>query len=244
MKKIDRAKHFLNIISDAMSPVEQDAVILDFGCGGGELVSAFNHLGYTAFGCDVKLNEETGAADSDKNELIREIQLHPYRLPFEDNTFDVVVSDQVFEHVQDYPAALSEIKRILKPGGMGVHVFPSRYKFIEPHAYVPLATVFRSYWWLQVWALLGIRNSYQKGVSSTEAATRNFNYLRDHTNYLKKSEIREYVESYFPNYGFAEKYFLKYGNRGRYIYNISRIFPLVSNVYSTLRSRVLVIKSD
>jgi ubiquinone/menaquinone biosynthesis C-methylase UbiE len=53
------------------------------------------------------------------------------RLPYEDNTFDLVISDQVFEHVQDQVRAFEELMRITKPGGHGLHVIPARYSPIE-----------------------------------------------------------------------------------------------------------------
>jgi hypothetical protein len=53
-------------------------------------------------------------------------------------------SNQVFEHVMDYPTTLREIHRVLTPGGAFLHIFPSRYKFIEPHMLVPLGGVLRS----------------------------------------------------------------------------------------------------
>ena len=57
--------------------------------------------------------------------ILRVISENPYRIPFDDNTFDIVFSDQVFEHVQDYPTAISEIKRVLKPTGrLGIVSMP------------------------------------------------------------------------------------------------------------------------
>lgn len=50
------------------------------------------------------------------------------RLPFEDNSFDLVASHEVFEHIADVPAAAEEIKRVLKPGALAyinIHLFPS-----------------------------------------------------------------------------------------------------------------------
>jgi arsenite methyltransferase len=38
-------------------------------------------------------------------------------LPYADGTFDVVVATQVYEYVADMPAALTEARRVLKPGG-------------------------------------------------------------------------------------------------------------------------------
>lgn len=43
-------------------------------------------------------------------------------LPFEDNAFDYVVSDQVLEHIRGDPqAAINETHRLLKPGGLAIH---------------------------------------------------------------------------------------------------------------------------
>lgn len=43
-------------------------------------------------------------------------------LPFAENSFDYVVSDQVLEHIEGNPqVAMDEAFRILKPGGIGVH---------------------------------------------------------------------------------------------------------------------------
>ena len=39
------------------------------------------------------------------------------RLPFEDNTFDCIVTSEVLEHIQNDVTAISEFHRVLKPGG-------------------------------------------------------------------------------------------------------------------------------
>jgi len=39
------------------------------------------------------------------------------RIPYEDNTFDLVVGHAVLHHIPDVPAALREVLRVLKPGG-------------------------------------------------------------------------------------------------------------------------------
>ena len=50
------------------------------------------------------------------------------RLPFPDNSFDAVISTAVWEHLPDVPAAVNELNRVLKPGGIAriaIHLFPS-----------------------------------------------------------------------------------------------------------------------
>jgi len=45
-------------------------------------------------------------------------------LTFPDNTFDLLINSDVLEHVNDLDKALSEIKRVLKPGGYHVFTIP------------------------------------------------------------------------------------------------------------------------
>lgn len=54
------------------------------------------------------------------------------------------------EHVLDYPSTVAEMRRVLKPGGCCLHIIPSRHVPIEPHVFVPLATILRSEFWLQL----------------------------------------------------------------------------------------------
>lgn len=163
-------------------PLQGAATVLDFGCGAGELVGACLDLGYDAYGCDFRSEVAT------ETDRIRAI-LDPYRLPFADNTFDFVCSNAVFEHVQDYGQALAELRRVLRAGGVSYHVFPSRYMVIEPHVFVPFATIIQSKWWLSLWARLGIRNQFQDGKTSGEVTELNARYLRNHTTYLPRGQL-------------------------------------------------------
>lgn len=54
-------------------------------------------------------------------------------LPFDDASFDAVLSFDVLEHVQDVPAALSGCYRVLRPGGLFLLVFPSYFQPLEHH---------------------------------------------------------------------------------------------------------------
>lgn len=58
------------------------------------------------------------------------------KMPFDDTSFDVVISTEVLEHVSDPDAYLAEVKRVLKPGGMFFFTVPFLMSLHEvPHDY-------------------------------------------------------------------------------------------------------------
>ena len=112
-----RCTKILGTLADAGYPVSAGGRILDFGCGNGDLVYLFRGLGYDAFGCDMQFKEGPYAAELTASDHLRHIREEPYSLPFPDETFDVVISTQVLEHVQEYAPTLREVHRVLRPGG-------------------------------------------------------------------------------------------------------------------------------
>lgn len=175
--------------------------ILDFGCGTGGLVYEYRDAGFDAYGFDlvptVQLRRSEDAAffrfspEGAPREDVADYRVDrgSYTIPFEDASFDFVFSTSVFEHVKDHDAALAEIARVLKPGGVAIHTFPPRYCLIEPHTYVPLAGRIQCYPWFLLWALFGIRNEHQRDLGPFERARRNATYARIGVNYLTTRQI-------------------------------------------------------
>jgi ubiquinone/menaquinone biosynthesis C-methylase UbiE len=230
------------VIRELGCTLKPGATVLDLGCGNGATVKEYRGLGYEAFGCDFAFKDGLDVDSLCGDGLIRLIKPEPYRLPFADASFDLVVSDQVFEHVQNYDETLAEIRRVLKPEGISLHFFPSRYTPIEPHVYVPLATIIQKRWWLALWAILGVRAPLQQGMSVREVTDANHAYLTSHTNYLSQAAIERFVSRYFGDYSFCESLFLKFSKRGRSLYKFSRFLPVLPWVYGMLRARVLFLR--
>lgn len=234
-----------NIVSDKGFILKPDSSILDFGCGSGRNVQELREHGYSAYGCDIGFKNEEKIETSlmIRKGHVRKIETSPYRLPFESSMFDFVFSNQVFEHVQNYNEGIAELARVLKPSGFTLHIFPSRYTPIEPHVYVPYSTLVQNYYWLYLWAALGIRKKEQEGLSNKRVAKENLDYLSNCTNYLPKKDVKFEFQKHFFELYFCEREYLKYGRRGKYIYRIAKYLPLVSHIYGTLRMRVLLATS-
>lgn len=106
--------------------------VLDAGCGAGEYVDAL-----TAFGADVRGVEYLShkvrqwAISHPQDGRVSEGDLA--KLPFAEHTFDVVLLNEVLEHVPDERQALIELRRVLKPGGVLLLFAPNRRYPFETH---------------------------------------------------------------------------------------------------------------
>lgn len=61
-------------------------------------------------------------------------------IPFPDQSFDAVFSSNVLEHVRDLAGLFAEMRRVLKRGGIGVHVMPTHaWRFWTSAALIPAA---------------------------------------------------------------------------------------------------------
>ena len=119
---------------------DADANVLDFGCGVGDIVQAARHRGLNAFGVEKFYGgsniKDTGRERGLLGKTVFEIA-DDGRIPFDDAFFDLVVSNQVFEHVEDLETVLTEIARVLKPGGHLFCSFPSKGILREVHCDIP-----------------------------------------------------------------------------------------------------------
>lgn len=62
-------------------------------------------------------------------------------LPFGDSSFDIAVCSHVYEHVPDPQRMFTEIRRVLKPGGICYFSAGNRLAWNEPHYNLPLLSV-------------------------------------------------------------------------------------------------------
>lgn len=109
--------------------------ILDFGCGAGQIVRKLRERQFDAYGCDDFSLTHTSNVSADMAPYIK--AMNDGHIPFKDNQFEIVLSNQVFEHVADLDATLREIYRVLKPSGMLLSLFPDKTIWREGHTEIP-----------------------------------------------------------------------------------------------------------
>ena len=100
------------------------ARVLEIGAGTGRQALEVRRLGYAVEAIEIP--------DSNYNQdrLFPITDYDGRHIPFPDASFDVVFSSNVLEHVRDLDQLEGEIKRVLRPGGICVHVLPThRWRF-------------------------------------------------------------------------------------------------------------------
>jgi ubiquinone/menaquinone biosynthesis C-methylase UbiE len=98
--------------------------VLDWGCGKGHVTKLLRDLAPGSLEtCDI-VSEKDDSAFGQETPIIEKFGIqvtpleHEWILPYEDNSFDVLLSVGVLEHVPKDRASLAEITRVLKPGGL------------------------------------------------------------------------------------------------------------------------------
>jgi len=195
--------------------------ILDAGCGDGRLLAYLEacltqlHPEWTIelYGFDVTDHgvQQSGFIDgaaqylsehSPKVDWANRIRAVGARdpWPFSDESFDLVLSNQVLEHVQDHAHFFRELYRVLMRGGASVHLFPLKHYIYEGHLHLPWVHRIRSHdlrsGYISLLSRLGIgkyrhldeRGKPGRNISAQEYAERHADYMAFLTNYLSESQ--------------------------------------------------------
>lgn len=184
-------------LADAASPR-----VLDYGCGVGKLVALAREQGHNFDGADTYEGHYANWSDAIVSGARGACtKIENGRIDAPDNHYNVVVSNQVFEHVFEPETALSEIARVLKPGGKFLALFPTNDVWFEGHLgvyfvhWLPARSgVQRQY--LHALRKLGF-GYYKKGKPADQWATDSQNVLNDAVIYRPKRDIDRLWQSAF-----------------------------------------------
>ncbi|MEV4352438.1 methyltransferase domain-containing protein [Actinoplanes sp. NPDC049596] len=108
--------HWLAAARAALIPPapRKGAILLDAGCGGGLLAPHLVGKGYRHIGVDLRRSGLEQAAARGMTPVLGDV----LALPLATGSADVVAAGEILEHVTDLPAAVAELARVLRPGGL------------------------------------------------------------------------------------------------------------------------------
>jgi SAM-dependent methyltransferase len=213
-------EHILSIINSERDRFcEQDSVrILDVGCGNCHLISYLNtnlailnsSANYQIYGLDVVDHgvQKEGFFDKSMQFLSEKHPITPWHCmisaisvneswPYPENFFDIILSNQVAEHVGNHDQFFSEIHRTLRRNGFSVHLFPLKNCVYEWHLHLPFVhriyNFDRAVVYIKFLSLLGL-GKYRKqkmttGCTIDDYSERHADYLFHFTNYISENQV-------------------------------------------------------
>ena len=193
-----------------LSVVERSAekdpsiTILDYGCGRGEIIKIARSKKINMYGADIFHNGPSVMKQLSEEGLLGDIirEIRDDRLQFSDKSFDLIICNQVFEHIRDFNKVLGEIQRVLKPGGTLYALFPSKEIYREGHTGIPFLHRFSKnkirYFYTLVLRQFGLgRGEKSKEISTAQWVEKKLNYMDTKTFYRSANEIEILLNKYF-----------------------------------------------
>lgn len=109
----------LRELDQVIGLIPRGAEILEIGGGTGWQAAELATHGFRV--CSIDLADSAYAS-----QRVFDVQAYDgAHIPFPDHSFDVVFSSNTLEHIKDVGSLLNEARRVLKPGGFGVHLMPT-----------------------------------------------------------------------------------------------------------------------
>nr|WP_169308112.1 class I SAM-dependent methyltransferase [Oscillochloris trichoides] len=125
-KLVQRDSHYLWFLKRLLHYAPPPAKLLDISCGEGDFLNFAQKAGYDALGIDFSI-AAVQKSYSRFHESISALTANAQKLPFANGSFDVVTNIGSLEHYFDPEEAVSEMVRVLRPGGKALVLLPNAY---------------------------------------------------------------------------------------------------------------------
>jgi ubiquinone/menaquinone biosynthesis C-methylase UbiE len=130
----DESSPWYKLVLEFLTPV-QDKNILEVACGRGGFSRLLASKGAVVCGADfseaaIKIAKEKLLGDPPLVDRVTYVQADAQNLPFDAGSFDIVISCETIEHVPDPRAAVREMYRVCKPGGILYLTTPNYLNFM------------------------------------------------------------------------------------------------------------------
>lgn len=198
--------------------------VLDYGCGNGAIVRLLRAKEIESFGCDV-FYDGGYYQEVSKDPLFGSaiLKMTDGKIPFADNYFDFLVSNQVIEHVEDLDKTLAEFQRVLKPGGQILNIFPDKHVWREGHCDIPFLHWFPKGSSPRIYYAFLLRSigmgSFKGDKSPMQWSKDTCIWLDKSTHYRTADEINNQYASHFSDIHSIEVQWLhqRLGSRQRWV---------------------------
>ena len=157
--------------SEILGHINHASIVLDVGAGAG-IVEQMNFLGLAAKVCGIDLDPRV----VDNSFLDDAKVTGGESIPYDDDTFDVVFSDNVLEHLGEPEKVFAEVARVLRPGGVFLFKTPNKLHYmpiiarLTPHKFHGFVNRLRGRKVIDTFPTLYRANSRRQVVRLADAA--------------------------------------------------------------------------
>lgn len=114
----------------------QNKKVLDIACGEGYGSYLMANDAFSVTGIDINSIVIEKAREKYKRSNLQFLQGAAEKIPVEDHVFDIVVSFETIEHLENHQLIFNEIKRVLKPEGVLIISTPNKLFYSDKNGYV------------------------------------------------------------------------------------------------------------
>lgn len=186
------------------------ADVIDYGAGRNRYAQDFDPARDSYLLLDLR-DLRYGGAQVTATDVAPEVLTHPTShhqhvidpakaLPFADSSFDLIVSDYVFEHVEDPATVAVELQRVLRPGGWILVRTPNRFGYLKIAASLVPNRMHNA-------ALRSVQ-PHRKAVDTFPTFYR-LNSRRQMTEHFKDCSVNAMTDSWEPAYFFGRVWLYK-----------------------------------
>jgi ubiquinone/menaquinone biosynthesis C-methylase UbiE len=135
-----KAQKIIRVVQHALGRTDLSNLrILDLGCSTGFIADELRRAGGLVIGVDIDVSG-LAAAHARHPDGVAWVSADGAALPFSNESVNLIVFNQIYEHVVDPDAVMAEIRRVLARDGIVYLGFGNRLTIIEPHVRLPFAS--------------------------------------------------------------------------------------------------------
>ena len=191
--------------------------LLEIGAGTGWQSKALSDAGYRVEAIDLP-----ATSDISNHARNREWSIRDYdgaHIPFPDASFDIVYSSNVLEHVVNLDTLTTEMKRVLRPDGLAVHLLPnSAWRLLSLATYYPGQAIDALRWLRRKPAIVSSPDGPAADRSSPDLLAKAIRRLAPHAHGARGTALSEIArfskgswDAYFDSSGWDV---MEYGDNG------------------------------